>query len=120
MLITGVVAHAQTPSVIGFWQFEKIYQDENLDSTGAAMASLFFKDLSFQFNEDKTCILRMMGKEDPATWKFKDTKTQTIEVTPNKGKATVIETIALSENEWIVRFVNAQFVLSRVVEETAE
>jgi hypothetical protein len=114
LLIAGSYAtQAQTPSFIGHWKFDKVYEVEEMDSTSKAMVAMFFKDLAFVFNEDKTCSLQMMGKTEGAKWKLMDAEKNTIEVQPEKGKAALISTISLTENEWIISFATGNFVLKR-------
>jgi hypothetical protein len=117
LLIAGsYYSQAQTPGFIGHWKFSAVYEAEEMDSTSKEMVALFFKDLAFVFNEDKTCSLQMMGKLEAAKWKLKDTKTNSIEVQPEKGKAAIIKTISQTEDEWIIGFATGNFVLVRVKE----
>ena len=114
LLLAGCYAsQAQTPGFIGNWKFDKVYEAEEMDSTSKAMVAMFFKDLAFQFKEDKTCSLTMMGKIEAAKWKLKDAENNTIEVQPEKGKAATITTISLNEDEWIIGFATGNFVLKR-------
>jgi hypothetical protein len=114
LLLAGCYAsQAQTPGFIGHWKFVEVYEVEEMDSTSKAMVAMFFKDLAFVFNEDKTCSLQMMGKTEGAKWTLKDAKNTTIEVQPEKGKSATITTISLTEDEWIIGFATGNFVLKR-------
>lgn len=111
-LFLSITSFAQTAAdVSGKWIIKGMPQMEQLDAAQQKKITEAFKGCFFNFNNDKTYLVNMMGQKDSGTWKMKG---KNIEVISNADKKPVIlQVVKFQKNEIRLSFEGQVLILGR-------
>jgi hypothetical protein len=97
--------------VAGLWQFKEIIATKDMDEKSIAMLTQYFKETSFDFNENGLYLGTLMGNADNGKWILAGKK---IELTSDKGEIYTLDIIEHKKDLLSVKLKKASFIMSRV------
>lgn len=102
----------QSTILPGKWSFEKVYEQEKLDSTSVKMLDMLFGNMTLAFNSEGSYRATIMGEVDNGTWSYRESAMALI-LKSNSGDIHNFEVIDLSENQMTLKLSKGAMVFKK-------
>ncbi len=114
ILISSFSLSAQTTETItGKWKFVSVYEPEKMEEQAIKMLESMFSGFTFDFKNDGSQIVELMGKSSKGNWKFNQKKNE-IEMETENGEKSKLEIIEMKDNRLSVRLKSMAFIIEKI------